>query len=773
MRNDTISGLMCGAVGKILTTFRPRFRPADLAQLKPNFRLVRYDISVHFVGSFWSSTLRGSSISEDTMNSVQRKVLSRKAATFGYLPLLSKICTGCSVKLNRGIRKSALSTATIQATLHPSEGQGDLEDLQSVLRRPVSRPRKAFDSALPEEADKMAQLSSHSSSKTKNAGLPQLAHPADIEDGSLSISHYGKVIKLNSLAGDPDTARKAFDLIQKNGLQADDVAFNLLLDAYVNAGRYEEADSLLLQMSESGVERDVVTYGTMIKGAINKKELHTAFSLYQEMKKAGIVPSEAIFTNLIQGCLRTNDIKRAWATFDHLKSEICVPDLKTYTLMIHACSLTGEAERAMSLFREMREKGLSISTVTYTALFQALVSSTSYYTEAFGLLNNLVEEGLEPDERLYLVLLKGAAAHGDVTRARTVWNGLITFSNQNDHRGPSVEAFTSMLEALTMGISRAKRQPVPTQPRSNDLPNSAADADSATSECAKEVVAHVHTLSLPESTNSLLDLKQAADRLWQNFLQHLRHRPEGDSSNGDLVQIYKEAPIRAMVDQYFAALCAGATSQSTIAKATAFFETGYKQFQLTPMGRPCSLLLSAITKNKAAMANQGTKYWNDLVAWDQSMETEMNAEHGKLGQGRMLEREKEVCRIRQGRGSQAIRMESRLNGEFSIDRLSSALAIIESSQSFRGVNYLRPIQFKDIWKLVEKSRNSAEDGDLKIAQRLLELCPEPSRSVTDLVHRQLKTKSLGSDWWGWRLIGNGGHPERKRRSRKNSKAVTR
>ncbi|KAJ3037325.1 hypothetical protein HK097_003551, partial [Rhizophlyctis rosea] len=88
-----------------------------------------------------------------------------------------------------------------------------------------------------------------------------------------------------------------------------------------------------------------------------------------------------------------------------------------------------------------------------------------------------------------------------------------------------------------------------------------------------------------------------------------------------------------------------------------------------------------------------------------------------------------------------------------VNDLNSALDTLESSRIFRHHFYLDRIHFTDVWPLLLKCRDQAEDGNLEYARRLADLCPPPSKNALEEVQKILKEKWLGnSRWWGWKIV---------------------
>lgn len=84
-----------------------------------------------------------------------------------------------------------------------------------------------------------------------------------------------------------------------------------------------------------------------------------------------------------------------------------------------------------------------------------------------------------------------------------------------------------------------------------------------------------------------------------------------------------------------------------------------------------------------------------------------------------------------------------------------AFAMIERVATFRHPGYLPPIRFHDVWNLFKQAQRLAEDGDLTVARRMVELCPKPTDRDMEHVSKFLQSRHLNRTWWGWDALGVG------------------
>ena len=542
-----------------------------------------------------------------------------------------------------------------------------------------------------------------------------------------TLSQISHVVHLNALASRPAKAQKAFDLISDTGLAPDVISFNHLMDAYARVHDVDQVEKIFMEIQARHLSPDIVTFSTFIKTLVQSGQLKRAYKVYETMKESGITPNRIVFTTLIKGCLRENDLERAWKTFDHMRSEVCEPDTMTYSLMIHACSKTQDAERALDLFEEMGKKGLSVTNVTFTSLIQACSSRKDYYLESFNLLEQMVHQGFQPSIYTYNTLLSAAAKQVDVDRARFVWNDLIVRSKSQPDLVPDSFSFSMMFKVFANSISALRRQ----KSKEPAVPEESAST---------ALVASDHPLVLISNDTHTSTLFQDAHKLWLLV---------SDPASSEILP----SPIEInthLLDTYFKVLTSHPGRPGALEQSLEFFNTEYQKHGLSPTGPAHLSLLSLITRNKKSFELHGPAFWDRFLEWDKTMESQFDHLPAPIS-----EEEKERMRVQEHRGRDHMfkAFMDMARGYTRLGQTNHAIAVMEASQKFRAQDYLRPILFRDVWSLVEKARDEAEDGNWDLGKKLMEICARPDTDPISVVQKSLKLKNLPKHWWGWRSLG--------------------
>ncbi|TPX38167.1 hypothetical protein SmJEL517_g00189 [Synchytrium microbalum] len=355
------------------------------------------------------------------------------------------------------IRGQDLTTSPVRhchQQLSSSSGVKDeLDLLDSVLKAPVRSSVMA--GPLPQLVSKIStdllNLHLYDAEASATDAAPS-TNPEQEENAPVTLDQFNKVIRWNASEKRVKQAEAAFKLISEAGFKPDLDSHLYLASAYARVGMLEATRLQIVKAEQAGYLPDVRAYGILINAYVNRGKLAEAFGVYEYMKDYKIGPTQEIFTSLIKGCIRAKDMDRAWKTYEHMRMNVAPPDVYTYSLMIHACSKTKDAERALDLLADMTERGIRPNAYTFNSLIAACGSRADYWPQALELLERMIVEGFIPQLITYKILLKGAALHGDVRRARSVWNDMVTRAAVDAAYRPDEACVVSMMHAFAQGV---------------------------------------------------------------------------------------------------------------------------------------------------------------------------------------------------------------------------------------------------------------------------------------------------------------------------------
>jgi pentatricopeptide repeat protein len=339
-------------------------------------------------------------------------------------------------------------------------------------------------------------------------------------------------------------------------------------------------------------------------------------------------------------------------------------------------------------------------------------------------------EGFSPNIYTFHALLSACSHQGDIKRAVSIWNDMIRSSLDQPEMSPNQVTFTHLFRCFGTAISLLRRN------QSIDIGGPEFKLDIVPT--ADSALIQAHSVWLLDFRNgfTIKSLYAAADHLW-TLLSNPESRP-------DQFQIDEK-----LLDSYLNLLCSQPVP-ARIPVALEFLNTEYSKFNLEPAAYAYTTMLHAITKDKTFMQSHGSAFFDRFLEWYKVREERFkNLSEPLTG----LEKEtvrKTECRDRDVMHSSFMYM---VRGYTRINELKKAMDTIEESQKFLSPFYLKPVLFKDVWALVEKVRDIAEDGDWELAKRLSSICAKPEDDPILSVRKALKMKNAPIHWWGWKTLG--------------------
>jgi pentatricopeptide repeat domain-containing protein 1 len=192
-----------------------------------------------------------------------------------------------------------------------------------------------------------------------------------------TTSTFNTLIKGYGIVGKPEEAQRVFDMMGAQGSvvrrRPNLTTYNILVKAWCDQRKLEEAWSIMVKMRASGVDPDIVTYNTIASAYANNDEtwraeelvveiqtrmrtsertwgiiiggycregrLAEAFRCVRQMKDAGVLPNVVIFNTLLKGFLDANDMT-AVDSVSSEKSFLINLYLFFYALLEQKCDLS-------------------------------------------------------------------------------------------------------------------------------------------------------------------------------------------------------------------------------------------------------------------------------------------------------------------------------------------------------------------------------------------------------------------------------------------------
>lgn len=165
---------------------------------------------------------------------------------------------------------------------------------------------------------------------------------------------YSVLIKGNCDKRNLEQALCLLDEMFKDGVEADDIIVNHLLDGCGHVSNVDLGQKIFDDLIVSGrVKPSPYTVTGMMKLYGKCGRCNQALNLVKTMEQRfGIKPSVIIFTCLMSGCVRHKRLDEAFEAFDLMKSQGLQPDKTTIQTLLQGCIQTCEWRRLIFLVQE-------------------------------------------------------------------------------------------------------------------------------------------------------------------------------------------------------------------------------------------------------------------------------------------------------------------------------------------------------------------------------------------------------------------------------------
>ena len=192
------------------------------------------------------------------------------------------------------------------------------------------------------------------------------------------------------------------------------VTFNTMIDAFANAGHYQEAYEIFTSLKKSSIRPDRVTYTTLIKASIKSGMIDKALDLLDDMKWVGVKPDIVSYNNLIEALCNANRLFEAKDLVNEMERTRVSPDSMTYGLLMKGLLKANKPGPCLTLFEsacvDQRTTALTENVQLYTTAITA-AAALGDHERALDLVSRMNRVGVKPNKKT-LTALMGACISG-------------------------------------------------------------------------------------------------------------------------------------------------------------------------------------------------------------------------------------------------------------------------------------------------------------------------------------------------------------------------
>ncbi|KAL1204261.1 Pentatricopeptide repeat-containing protein [Cardamine amara subsp. amara] len=209
--------------------------------------------------------------------------------------------------------------------------------------------------------------------------------------------------------------------MQSYGVKPDVVTFNTLARAYARIGSTCTAEDMIIpRMLHNKVKPNVRTCGIIMNGYCEEGKLEEALRFFYRMKELGVHPNLFVFNSLIKGFLEINDMDGVSEVVNLMEEFGVKPDVVTFSTLMNAWSSVGDMKRCEEIYGDMLEGGIDPDIHAFSILAKGYARAGEP-EKAEQILNQMRKFSVRPNVVIYTTIISGWCSAGEMKKAMQPW----------------------------------------------------------------------------------------------------------------------------------------------------------------------------------------------------------------------------------------------------------------------------------------------------------------------------------------------------------------
>lgn len=181
-------------------------------------------------------------------------------------------------------------------------------------------------------------------------------------------SAYAAMITIYTRLSLYDKAHEAIGFIRQDKVTLNLENWLVLINAYSQQGKLEEAKQVLVSMQEAGFPPNIVAYNTLITGYGKVSNMDAAQYLFQNLQNLGLKPDESTYRSMIEGWGRVDNYRMVEWCYKELKQLGFQPNSSNLYTLINLQAKHEDEEGAIRTLDDMLKIGCQYSSMLGTVL---------------------------------------------------------------------------------------------------------------------------------------------------------------------------------------------------------------------------------------------------------------------------------------------------------------------------------------------------------------------------------------------------------------------
>ncbi|WJX10474.1 hypothetical protein P8452_01192 [Trifolium repens] len=230
---------------------------------------------------------------------------------------------------------------------------------------------------------------------------------------------------------------KMFYRIREFGCIPSVKIYNHVLDVLLSENMFKMINPLYNNMKGEGLEPNVFTYNILLKALCKNGKVDGACKLLVEMSNKGCPPDDVSYTTIISSMCKSGEVDKAKELAQRFE-----PVVPVYNALIHGVCREYRIKEAFDLMNEMVDKGVDPNVISYSTVISCL-SDMGDIDLSLAVFGRMFVRGCSPNVHTFTSLIKGYFVRGRLGDALGLWNLMI-----QEGVWPNVVSFNTLIHGL-------------------------------------------------------------------------------------------------------------------------------------------------------------------------------------------------------------------------------------------------------------------------------------------------------------------------------------
>ncbi|XP_023770589.1 pentatricopeptide repeat-containing protein At1g77360, mitochondrial [Lactuca sativa] len=227
------------------------------------------------------------------------------------------------------------------------------------------------------------------------------------QEGVVSITTFVSAFRSYCEVGRFNEAIKAFDAMEKYGIQPDVVALNSLLSAICREHFQTEIAAEFFEKIKTKIPPDADSFAILLEGWEKEGNVAKAKTMFAEMViRVGWSPENmSAYVSFLNTLIQDSQADEALKFLHVMKGKNCLPGLKFFSNALDVLNNQNDSAHALSLWEIMTTNGLIPNLVMYNSII-TLLCKKDEITNAYQLLDEMPFNGVFPNSLTYNIIFE-------------------------------------------------------------------------------------------------------------------------------------------------------------------------------------------------------------------------------------------------------------------------------------------------------------------------------------------------------------------------------